>query len=64
MTRDTWEMLRASMWTGLVSTQCGFAFHPGTTRDAAKPRSVDEICAEADRYMAEFDKRFHVEQGE
>lgn len=61
MNRDTHEMLRASLWSGLVGTQCGFAFHPGTTRDAANPRSVEAICAEADKYLAEFDKRFHVE---
>lgn len=62
MTRETWEMLRASTWSNCVAAQLGFSHHPGTTRDAAKPRPMADICAEADRYVAEFDKRFHVEQ--
>lgn len=51
-------MLRAQFWTAIVSSQVGFAHHPGTTRDAAQPRSMAEIIAEADAYLAEFDKRF------
>lgn len=55
-------MLRAQFWSSIVAAQVGFAHHPGTTRDAAKPRSRSAIIEEADMYLAEFDKRFHVEQ--
>ena len=55
-------MLRAQFWTSIVSAQVGFSHHPGTTRDAAKPRSRSSIIEEADMYLAEFDKRFHVKQ--
>ena len=55
---ETDKMLRASFWTSLVAAQVGFAHHPGTTRDAACPRGVEEITEEADRYLAEFDRRF------
>lgn len=55
-------MLRAQFWSSIVAAQVGFSHHPGTTRDAAKPRSRSAILEEADMYLAEFDKRFHVEQ--
>jgi len=50
--------LRAIVWSQFVSAMLGFSHHPGTTRDAAHPRGKDDICAEADQYLAEFDKRF------
>lgn len=62
MSPETLEMLRASAWSNFVAAQLGFAHHPGTTRDEAKPRDRAAICAEADDYVAEFDKRFHVER--
>lgn len=57
-------MLRANFWTSIVAAQVGFSHHPGTTRDAAKPRSRSQILEEADLYLAEFDKRFHVKPEE
>jgi len=58
------EFARSSAWATFVAAQIGFSHHPGTTRDNAKPRALQEICAEADQYIKEYDIRFHVKHGD
>lgn len=58
MNKETRDMLRASAWSNFVAAQVGFRHHPGTTRDAAKPRSLSAIFEEADKLLEAFDERF------
>lgn len=55
------DMMRENAWVSFVASQLGFAHHPGTTRDNARPRCLEQICTEADAYLREFDKRFRPE---
>lgn len=62
MSDEMRQFQRASFWTSVVAAQVGFAHHPGTTRDTARPRSRNDILSEADAYLAEFDRRFTTEE--
>ena len=55
------ENLRKLAWDAYFAGVMSISLHPGTTRDAATPRSVD-VCAKlADAMLAERDKRFGKE---
>jgi hypothetical protein len=41
-----------------ASAALSMSLHPGTTRDKAVQRSIDEVALIADQLLAERDKRF------
>jgi hypothetical protein len=49
---------RRVAWDIYFSSLAGMNAHPGTTRDAAKPRTLDELAEQADRMLALRDNRF------
>jgi len=44
-------------WDVYMSSALGMSLHPGTTRDAAIPRSVEDCAKIADAALAERRKR-------
>jgi hypothetical protein len=53
-------MSRVVAWDIYASSALGMSMHPGTTRDKAQPKTVEEIAAIADAMLAERDKRWFV----
>lgn len=52
------ELMRRAAWDMYAAAALGMAMHPGTTRDAAQPRTMQEIAAIADELLAHRDARF------
>lgn len=50
--------IRMIAWDMFYSACMGMSLHPGTTRDAAHPRSPAEAALIADQMLAERDQRF------
>lgn len=53
------ERERRMAWDIYASAILGMSLHPGTTRDAATPRTIEEIAQMADEMLAQRDDRFH-----
>lgn len=53
------ELSRQQAFDAYLSAQIGMNFHPGTTRDAAKPRTLDEMVAFATDALAARDALFN-----
>lgn len=52
-------LMRMSAWDMYASAALSMSMHPGTTRDKAVPRTMQEIANIADALLAERDKRTH-----
>lgn len=52
------ELMRRAAWDMYVAAALGMTLHPGTTRDAAQPRTPREIANIADTLLEERDRRF------
>lgn len=52
------EVMRQAAWDMYAAAALGMAMHPGTTRDAAQPKTTSQIAAIADELIEQRDLRF------
>ena len=53
------DLSRQQAFDSYLSAQIGMSFHPGTTRDAAKPRTLAEMVTFAKQALAARDALFN-----
>jgi len=60
---DFADLMRRQEWGNYAAALLSMAHHPGTTRDAAKPMTAEQIAEKADEMLRLSDLRFRNTNG-